>query len=54
VAELLHLEAELRKALRKCNRDLRSRRKSIHSDCCPVLEELEENSGPSWRGSSRS
>ena len=44
---LLRLEAELNKALRKCNRDLRSRRKS-HGGCCPVLEALEEG-GPKSR-----
>lgn len=44
VDQLLRLEAELKKALRKCNRDLRSNKGSSHEDCCPVLEALEQNS----------
>jgi len=47
--QLSRLEAELNKALRKCNRGLRSRQKSAHGDCCPVLKALEEDgpkSGP--------
>ncbi len=47
-AQLLRLEAELNKALRKCNRGLRSRQKSTHGDCCPVLKALEEG-GPKPR-----
>ena len=42
-AQLLRLEAELNKALRKCNRDLRSHRRSAHGECCPVLKALEED-----------
>jgi len=42
-AQLLRLEAELNKALRKCNRDLRSDRRSAHGECCPVLKALEED-----------
>jgi DNA-binding transcriptional MerR regulator len=40
-AQLLRLEAELNKALRKCNRDLRTHRRSTHGECCPVLKALE-------------
>ena len=43
VDQLLRLEEELKKALRKCNRDLRSN-KGSHEDCCPVLKALERNS----------
>ena len=42
-AQLLRLEAELNKALRKCNRDLRARQRSTHDECCPVLKALEED-----------
>ena len=52
VTQLLRLEAELNKALRKCNRDLRSHQGSIHGECCPVLEALERESMKS--GSRRS
>lgn len=41
-AQLLRLEEELNKALRKCNRDLRSRPRSTHGECYPVLKALEE------------
>ncbi len=44
VDQLLQLEGELKKALRKCNRDLRSNEGSQHEDCCPVLKALERNS----------
>src|SRR5438132_8938940 len=40
-AQLLRLEAELNKALRKCNRDLRTRQKSKQGECCPVRNDLE-------------
>lgn len=42
VAQLLRLEGELKKALRKCNRDLNSNQGSSHEDCCPVLKTLEQ------------
>jgi MerR family transcriptional regulator, mercuric resistance operon regulatory protein len=44
VDQLLQLEGELKKALRKCNRDLRSNKGSQHEDCCPVLKALDRNS----------
>jgi len=52
VTQLLRLEAELNKALRKCNRDLRSNQGPSHDECCPVLEALEqENTKPESRRS---
>jgi DNA-binding transcriptional MerR regulator len=42
MAQLIHLERELKKALRKCNRDLYSDHRLSHRDCCPVLKELGE------------
>ena len=51
-AQLLRLEAELNKALRKCNRDLRTRQRSTHGECCPVLKALEgDGPRPSRRSS---
>jgi len=47
-AQLLRLEAELSKALRKCNRGLRTHRKSAHGEGCPVLKAL-EGDGPRHR-----
>lgn len=44
VNQLLRLEGELKKALRKCTRDLRSNKGSQHEDRCPVLETLERRS----------
>lgn len=52
VRQLLHLETELTKALRKCTRDLRSERGSSHDECCPMLEALERANGK--RGPRRS
>jgi DNA-binding transcriptional MerR regulator len=42
MSQLMYLERELKKALRKCNRDLRSDNGLSHNDCCPVLKELGE------------
>jgi MerR family transcriptional regulator, mercuric resistance operon regulatory protein len=55
VAQLLRLEAEVNKALRKCNRDLRAHKTSAHDgECCPVLKGLEgEGLKPRSRRSSR-
>jgi MerR family mercuric resistance operon transcriptional regulator len=45
VDQLLQLERELKKALRNCNRDLRSNQgSSEHDECCPVLKALERKS----------
>jgi DNA-binding transcriptional MerR regulator len=46
--QLLRLEAELNKALRKCNRDLRAHKRSAHGECCPVLKALDAD-GPKSR-----
>jgi len=42
--QLLHLEKELRNALRKCDRDLRYNEGVLHEDYCPVLKDLEQKS----------
>ncbi|HZQ92041.1 MAG TPA: MerR family transcriptional regulator [Terriglobales bacterium] len=42
--QLLRLEGELKRALRKCNRDLRSNKGSRHEECCPLLKNLERKS----------
>jgi MerR family transcriptional regulator, copper efflux regulator len=42
-AQLLRLEAELNRALKKCNRGLRNHPRSTHDECCPVLKALEED-----------
>ncbi len=44
VDQLLLLEGELKKALRKCSQDLRSNKEPQHEDCCPVLKALERKS----------
>jgi DNA-binding transcriptional MerR regulator len=44
VDQLLLLEGELKKALRKCNRDLHSNKRPQDEDCCPVLKALERKS----------
>jgi DNA-binding transcriptional MerR regulator len=41
IAELQSLEHSLKRALRKCNRELRSAAPG-HEECCPVLEEIQE------------
>jgi DNA-binding transcriptional MerR regulator len=38
---LSRLEAELRDALRSCNRELRLKREIKHEDCCPLLTKLD-------------
>ncbi len=40
IEELLRLETELKQALRKCEREIRSRASAEH-ECCPVLAEME-------------
>ena len=42
LAQLLRLEVELNRALRKCNRGLRLNQGSHHEECCPVLQALEK------------
>jgi DNA-binding transcriptional MerR regulator len=45
IKSLARLEAELREALRKCNRELRQEREIRHHDCCPLLTELDRVKG---------
>jgi DNA-binding transcriptional MerR regulator len=42
---LARLEAELRGALRNCNRELRLKREVKHEDCCPLLTKLDRMNG---------
>ena len=39
------LEAELAKAFRNCNRELRLKREIKHDDCCPLLTKLDRLNG---------
>jgi len=41
IKSLTRLEAELAKALRNCNRELRLKREVKHEDCCPLLTKLD-------------
>ena len=41
MAELENLHNDLKRALRECDRGLRSAKHSAHADCCPVLERFE-------------
>lgn len=51
IRNLARLEAELAKALRNCERELRLNRAVQHEDCCPLLSKLEEeNSANGKRG----
>ena len=45
ITSLSHLEAELRGALRNCNRELRLKREIKHEDCCPLLTKLDQTNG---------
>lgn len=45
IKNLAVLEAELAKALRNCDRELRSERVIKHKDCCPLLSKLDEADG---------
>lgn len=45
IQSLIHLETELKQALRKCNRELRLKQETKHGDCCPLLEKLDEVNG---------
>jgi len=42
IDSLSRLCAELAGALRKCNRELRLKRKIKHEDCCPLLTKLDQ------------
>jgi len=41
IESLIRLEAELKAALRNCNRELRIKPAVKHKDCCPLLERLD-------------
>lgn len=45
IKSLGRLEAELRLALRNCNRELRLKRGVKHEDCCPLLTKLDRMNG---------
>ena len=41
INSLSRLEAELARAFRNCNRELRLKREIKHEDCCPLLTKLD-------------
>jgi MerR family mercuric resistance operon transcriptional regulator len=43
IKRLVRLQAELARALRDCNRELRLEREIQHDDCCPLLTKLDED-----------
>jgi len=43
IKNLARLEAELGRALRNCDRELRLKREVKHEDCCPLLTKLDRN-----------
>jgi MerR family mercuric resistance operon transcriptional regulator len=45
INSLSRLEAELARAFRNCNRELRLKREIKHEDCCPLLTKLERVNG---------
>ena len=45
INSLSRLEAELAKAFRNCNRELRLKRQVKHEDCCPLLTKLDRLNG---------
>jgi len=45
IRSLAVLETELAKALRNCDRELRSNRAVKHKDCCPLLSKLDDRDG---------
>jgi DNA-binding transcriptional MerR regulator len=45
IKSLVRLEAELRGAMRNCNRELRLKREIKHEDCCPLLTKLDRMNG---------
>jgi DNA-binding transcriptional MerR regulator len=45
IKSLVHLEAELDRALRNCNRELRLKQEVKHEDCCPLLDKLDRMNG---------
>jgi len=45
IKNLVSLEAELRGAMRNCNRELRLNREVKHGDSCPLLKRLDRMNG---------
>jgi len=45
INSLSRLEAELARAFRNCNRELRLKREIKHVDCCPLLTKLDRLNG---------
>lgn len=45
IRSLVCLEAELREAMRNCNRELRLKREVKHGDSCPLLKRLGRTNG---------
>ena len=45
INSLSRLEAELARAFRNCNRELRLKREIKHEDCCPLLTKLDRTKG---------
>ena len=45
INSLSRLEAELAKAFRNCNREVRLKREIKHEDCCPLLTNLDRLNG---------
>jgi DNA-binding transcriptional MerR regulator len=45
INSLSRLEAELARAFRNCNRELRLKREIKHEDCCPLLTKLDRLNG---------
>ncbi len=45
IKSLVRLEAELRGAMRNCNRELLLKREIKHEDCCPLLTKLDQVNG---------
>jgi DNA-binding transcriptional MerR regulator len=45
IKSLVDLEAELREAMRNCNRESRLKREIKHEDCCPLLAKLDRMNG---------
>lgn len=45
IAKLAQMERELRRELRNCKRQLRTKRRGRHEGCCPLIEKLEQENG---------
>jgi DNA-binding transcriptional MerR regulator len=42
ITELRSLEDSLKRALQRCERELKTARKTGHEECCPVLEQISQ------------